>query len=46
MPERCIGEIESAVDFYSDLFVQLVNICKGKVSFEEAKRFIDIMWED
>lgn len=44
MPEECFKEIECALDYYVDLFKPLLNVCQGKVSFEEAKLYIDNLW--
>lgn len=46
VPQMAIREIEAAVDYYSDLFILLLDICLGKKSFEDAKVFIDEMWSD
>lgn len=43
-PQMCAKEIECAVDFWSDLFIPLLNVCQGKASFAETKRFIEAMW--
>lgn len=44
MPHECAKEIECAIDYYADIFVQLLNICQGKTSFVDTKQFIDAMW--
>ena len=43
-PKMYAKEIECAVDFWSDLFIPMLNICQGKASFAEAKQFIEAMW--
>jgi hypothetical protein len=44
--KRCIREIEGAIDFYSDIFIPLLDVCIGNASYSEAKQFIDNMWGD
>lgn len=44
MPQECAKEIESAVDYYVDLFVPILNLCKDAVSFADTKRKIDETW--
>lgn len=44
MPHESAKEIEAAIDYYSDLFVPLLNVCQGKDSFEDTKQFINDMW--
>jgi hypothetical protein len=43
-PQMCAKEIECAVDFWSDLFIPLLNTCQGKAFFTETKQFIEAMW--
>ncbi|HFI0250425.1 TPA: hypothetical protein ACGO6U_000936 [Streptococcus suis] len=45
-PHMAINEIETAIDYYADLFVPLLDVCLGKKSFNDAKTFIDEMWGD
>lgn len=45
MPGKYLEQIEAAVEYYADLFVLLVNVCNGKTSFEEAKQYINDMWD-
>ena len=45
MPNKCAREIECVINYYADLFIPLLNICQGKSTFENAKEFIDNMWE-
>ncbi len=44
MPQESIEQIESTIDYYSDLFIPLLNVCQGKKTFEDTKLFIDDMW--
>lgn len=44
MPDESTKEIETAIDYYSDLFVPLLNVCQGKAKFDDIKQFIDDMW--
>lgn len=44
MPHECVKEIECAVDYYADLFILLINVCQGKISYEDTKEYIDAMW--
>ena len=45
-PHMAINEIEVAIDYYSDLFIPLLDVCLGKKIFNDAKVFIDEMWGD
>jgi hypothetical protein len=40
----CTKEIEAAIDFFVDLFVPFLNICKGEKRFEDIRQFIDNMY--
>lgn len=44
MPHECAKEIECAIDYYADIFIQLLYICQGKTSFVDTKQCIDDMW--
>ena len=44
MPHKFLKEVECAIDYYSDLFLPLLNVIQGKMSFKNIKRFIDDMW--
>ena len=44
MPQESIKEIETAVDYYSDLFIPLLNVAQGNKTFDETKLFINDMW--
>jgi len=43
-PHMAIKEIETAIDYYSDLFVPFLDVCLGMKAFDDAKTFIDDMW--
>lgn len=44
MPQESIKEIETTVDYYSDLFIPLLNVSQGSKTFDETKLFINDMW--
>ena len=44
IPQESIKEIEATVDYYSDLFIPLLDVSQGKKSFDETKLFINDMW--
>ena len=44
MPEYFIKEIETAIQFYEDVFCILLDVSQGKKSFEESRDFIEKMW--
>lgn len=44
MPQESIKEIEATVDYYSDLFIPLLNVSQGNKTFDETKLFINDMW--
>jgi hypothetical protein len=44
-PRMVISEIETTIDYYADLFILLLDVCLGKKSFNDAKVFIDEMWD-
>ena len=41
MPREARTELETAVDYYADLFVPFLKVCQGKESFVQARKFID-----
>lgn len=43
-PEIVIREYESAIQYYEDLFTLLLEIAEGKKDYNEAKSFIEMMW--
>lgn len=43
-PSMVLREIESAVDYYADLFIVFVNVCEGRATFEETKQVIDDLY--
>lgn len=45
-PHMAISEIEAAIEYYSDLFIPLLDVCLGKKLFHDTKVFIDEMWGD
>lgn len=40
----CAKEMETAIDYYADIFVLILDVLQGKMAFDEAKEFIDNMW--
>ena len=44
MPDKAIKEMETAVDFYVDIFMPLVKVCRGKMFAEDFTELVDIMW--
>lgn len=42
--DRLIREYTIAIQFYEDLFTLLLYVTDGKYNYEEAKEFIDEMW--
>jgi tetratricopeptide (TPR) repeat protein len=45
-PDMAIKEIETAIDYYSDLFNSFLDVCLGLKDFDEAKTFIDDLWDE
>lgn len=45
-PYMAIKEIEAAIDYYADLFVPFLDVCLGKKTYIDVKKFIDEMWGD
>ena len=43
-PEIVIREYESAIQYYEDLFTLLLEVAENKKTFEEARDFIEQMW--
>ena len=43
-PEIVIHEYEAAIQYYEDLFTLLLEIAEGKQDYNEAKSFIEMMW--
>jgi len=44
IPHECAKEIECSVDYYADLFIPIINVCKDKASYKETKEYIDAIW--
>ena len=44
-PDVFINEYESAIKYYEDLFVVLLDVAFGHKSSKEAMEFITVMWE-
>lgn len=42
--EIVIREYESSIQYYEDLFTLLLEIAEGKKDYNEAKSFIEMMW--
>lgn len=45
MVEFSLGEIEFAIDIYSDLLKTIFDISKGEMSYDDGKRQIDLIWK-
>lgn len=43
-PEIVIREYESAIQYYEDLFTLLLEVAENKIIFEDARDFIEQMW--
>ncbi len=43
-PEIVIREYESAIQYYEDLFTLLIEVAEGKKNYDEARSFIEMMW--
>ena len=43
-PEIVIREYESAIQYYEDLFMLLLEVAENKIIFEDARDFIEQMW--
>lgn len=44
-PEIVIGEYESVIEYYEDLFTLVIEVASGKRDYCEAKAFINEMWD-
>ena len=38
-------QIESAIDYFSDIFQPLLNVCQGTASYLESRKHIETKWE-
>ncbi|HCW04527.1 MAG TPA: hypothetical protein DGK91_08365 [Clostridium sp.] len=45
MPEFTLGELEFAIDIYSDLFKTIFDISEGEISYDDGKRQIELIWK-
>lgn len=43
-PDIVIREYEAAIQYYEDLFTLLLEVAENKKTFEEARDFIEQMW--
>lgn len=43
-PDIVIHEYEAAIQYYEDLFTLLLEVAENKKTFEEARDFIEQMW--
>lgn len=43
-PEIVIREYETAIQYYEDLFTLLLEVAENKIIFEDARDFIEQMW--
>lgn len=43
-PEIVVGEYESVIEYFEDLFTVIVEVASGKKDYFEAKAFINEMW--
>lgn len=44
MPSECTKEIETTVDYYSDLFILFLKLFEGKDDYNNIKLFVANMW--
>lgn len=44
MSDKALEEIDTGIKYYEDVFLTLIDVAKGKATYQECRDFIDEMW--